>query len=79
MSEAKKEAANRLARADGEIERMRLSMLNEIRDEVADLSVAIASKVIGKAMDEKHQKELVDKYLEEEIEKRQSAQGGGEF
>jgi F-type H+-transporting ATPase subunit b len=67
-----------MARADGEIDRMRVSMLNEIRDEVADLSVAIASKVIGKVMDEKHQRQLVDQFLDEEMAGRQSVQDGGE-
>lgn len=78
LSEAKKEAAAMLARADGEIDRMRVTMLNDIRNEVADLSVAIASKVIGKVMDEKHQLQLVDQFLDEEMSKRQPAQDGGE-
>jgi len=71
LSEAKKEAASMLARADGEIDRMRITMLNDIRDEVADLSIAIASKVVGKVMDEKHQLQLVDQFLDEEMSKRQ--------
>jgi F0F1-type ATP synthase membrane subunit b/b' len=31
-------------------------MLNDVRNEVADLSVAIAAKVIGQAMDERRQR-----------------------
>jgi F-type H+-transporting ATPase subunit b len=78
LSDAKRDAAGILSRADGEIERMRISMLNDIRDEVADLSVAIASKVIGKAMDDKRQHELVDQFLDDEMKARQAAQNGGE-
>ena len=42
LSDARKEATGMISRADGEIGRMKTSMLNEVRDEVADLSVAIA-------------------------------------
>lgn len=76
--EAKRDAAGMLSRADNEIDRMRISMLNEIRDEVADLSVAIASKVIGKVMDETHQRDMVDQLLDEEMKTRQTAHDGGE-
>ena len=67
LSDARKEATAMVARADGEISRMRVTMLNEVRDEVADLSVAIASKVIGKVLDEQHQRELVDQFLDEKM------------
>ena len=52
-----------LTRADSEISRMRVTMLNDVRDEVADLSVAIASKVIGQVMDERRQRELVEHFM----------------
>jgi len=67
LSDARKEATAMVARADGEISRMKVTMLNEVRDEVADLSVAIASKVIGKALDEQRQRELVEQFLDEKI------------
>lgn len=67
LSDAKRESATLLSRADSEIGRMRVAMLNGIRDEVADLSVAIASKVIGKVMDEKRQRELVDQFIDVEM------------
>ena len=69
LSDAKRESAAMLARAETEINRMRVTMLNDVRDEVADLSVAIASKVIGEAMDGKRQRQIVDKYLDEELSK----------
>ena len=72
LSDAKRDAAGMLTRADTEISRMRITMLNDVRDEVADLSVAIASKVIGQVMDEHHQRELVDHLLDEEVKQVQS-------
>jgi len=68
VTEAKQEAATLLTRADAEIARMRVTMLNEVRDEVADLSVAIASKVIGQVMDEKKQREMVERLIDEQMQ-----------
>jgi F-type H+-transporting ATPase subunit b len=76
LSEARRESTARLARADGEISRMRAAMINNIRDEVADLSVAIASKVVGQAIDEHRQRELVDYYLNDELARVQSKYAG---
>lgn len=67
LSEARHEATSMVSRADGEISRMRVTMLNEVRDEVADLSVAIASKVIGQVLDEHRQRELVEQFLDEKL------------
>jgi F-type H+-transporting ATPase subunit b len=69
LSDAKRDAAGMLTRADAEINRMRITMLNDVRDEVADLSVAIASKVIGQVMDERRQRELVDHFLDDQMQK----------
>lgn len=73
LQEARRESSTRLTRADNEINRLRTAMLNNIRDEVADLSVTIASKVIGEAMDAKRQREMVDAFLNDEIAKAQKA------
>jgi len=53
-------------------------MLNGIRDEVADLAVAIASKVIGKVMDEKRQRDLVEQFIDAEMATRQASEAAGE-
>lgn len=73
LSEAKKESAGMLTRADTEITRMRVTMLNDVRDEVADLSVAIASKVIGQVMDERRQREMVERFIDDEMHISQPA------
>jgi F-type H+-transporting ATPase subunit b len=81
VSEAKRESASLMTRADAEISRMRVSMLNDVRDEVADLSITIASKVIGQMIDEQRQHELVDQFLDKQIEQTLSGaenQGGEE-
>ena len=79
LSNARNEATGMITRAEGEISRMRVTMLNDIRDEVADLAVAIASKVIGQVMDEKHQRELVDSFMDDEMHNRQNlSQTGGD-
>ncbi|MDD2533081.1 MAG: F0F1 ATP synthase subunit B [Eubacteriales bacterium] len=76
LQDARRESATRLTRADNEINRLRVAMLNNIRDEVADLSVSIASKVIGSAIDAKRQREMVDAFLDEEITKAQKTGSG---
>jgi F-type H+-transporting ATPase subunit b len=67
MSDAKHEIAGMYSRADAEINRMRVTMLNDVRDEVADLSVAIASKVIGQAMDDQRQRELIERFMDDQM------------
>lgn len=64
---AKKEASEIVARADVDIERMRNAMMEEMRDEVADLAVSIASKVIKQSIDEKKQRELIDQFIGEDV------------
>ena len=73
LDEARRNAAGMLTRAEKDIDRMRTSMLNDIRDEVADLSINIASRVIGQAMDEQRQREWVDKFLDEEEQKKHAS------
>ena len=67
ISAAKKEVSEIVARADSDIERMRTSMMEQMRDEVADLAVSIASRVIRQTIDENKQRELVDQFIGEEM------------
>ncbi|NCA98626.1 MAG: ATP synthase F0 subunit B [Clostridia bacterium] len=78
LSDARKEASAILSRADSDIARMRVTMLNGIRDEVADLAVAIASKVIGKVMDEKRQRDLVEQFIDAEMATNKTPAAAGE-
>jgi F-type H+-transporting ATPase subunit b len=67
LDEARKEADQLVLQAEKDIERTRTIMMEEMRDEVADLSIAIASKVIKQNMDESKQRELIDRLIGDEI------------
>lgn len=75
IQSARKEASDIILRTDAELERMRKAMMEEMRDEVADLSVAIASKVIRQSIDETKQKEIIDRFIGEELDGKESANG----
>lgn len=66
IATARSEAAHIMSRTDEEMRRMKLAIMQQSRDEVADLSVAIASKVIGQAMDPERQRDLVRQLMQEE-------------
>ncbi len=73
LTAAKKEVSEIITRADTDIERMRFTMMEEMREEVADLAVSIASRVIQQTIDEKTQRELVDQFLCEETMRKTKA------
>ena len=58
---AKKEAQEIRDRAEEDAKRTRKAMLEEMKDEVADLAVSIAGHVLGTVGDEKKESELRDK------------------
>lgn len=51
--------------AEAEIEREKQAALEELRDEVADLAVQAASKILKKGMDEDRHRELVHDAIDE--------------
>ena len=70
ISDAKKKASEEgdrmIASAKSEIENQKRSALQELKSQVATLSIEIAEKVIREQLsDETRQKELVNNYLEE--------------
>lgn len=64
---SKEEAENVVSRAKEDSSRIHNAMLEQMKDEVADLAVAIASKVVGSIIDESHQKEMSDRIMEETL------------
>lgn len=66
IGQARQEAAHIMSRADSEMKRLRTAMLQDMRDEVADLSVAIATKVIGQVLDEDKQRAMIARMIEDE-------------
>lgn len=67
VNSAHKEATAIVERASEDSKRMHNAMLDQMRDEVADLAVSIASKVVGSIIDEAHQKELGQRIMDESL------------
>jgi F-type H+-transporting ATPase subunit b len=65
QQEARQEAETLISRARTEIQRERDEVIDELRKEVADLTILAAGKVIERSLDKKAYRELIDKVLEE--------------
>lgn len=63
VSEANDEASAIREKAKADAAQVKTDALNEARDEVADLSVTIAEKVIAKNLSAADQKDLVDQFI----------------
>ncbi|GHN17512.1 F0F1 ATP synthase subunit B [Lactobacillus delbrueckii] len=63
VSEAKAEASAIRERAKADAAQAKTDALNEARNEIADLSVTIAEKVIAKNLSAADQKDLVDQFI----------------
>lgn len=69
IAEARKEAEQIKARAREEIEYERRQALEQLRAQIADLAILAAKKVLDGAIDEHVQRQLVQSFIEEELEK----------
>jgi F-type H+-transporting ATPase subunit b len=65
LDKAREEARGLVDKAKEEIGRERDVAMGELRQQVADLSVAISQKVIGESLDEQAQRRLVARFLDE--------------
>ena len=65
QQEARQEAESLIIRARMEIQRERDEAIDELRKEVADLTILAAGKVIELSLDKKAHRQLIDKVLEE--------------
>jgi len=65
QQEARQEAGTLIARARTEIQRERDGAIDELRREVADLTILAAGKVIERSLDKEAHRQLIDKVLEE--------------
>ncbi len=63
--EARQEAEALITRARSEIHRERDEAIDEVRKEVADLTILAAEKVIDHSLDKKAHRQLIDKVLAE--------------
>jgi F-type H+-transporting ATPase subunit b len=65
LETARKESRAQIEKAKEEIARERELAMAELRQQVADLSLAISEKVIGEALDEQRQRQLIAEFLEQ--------------
>jgi len=65
QQEAKQEAESLITKARTEIQRERDGAIDELRKEVADLTILAAEKVIDQSLDKEAHRQLIDKTLEE--------------
>ena len=65
VSEANRKATGMIKRADEEIAQQRKKAMNEIKEDISNISVDIAEKVIEREIDERDHKELIDKFISE--------------
>jgi F-type H+-transporting ATPase subunit b len=65
VNEARQDSANILTKAREEIEYEKIEMLKDVKNQVATLALAVASKVIEANMDTESNKALVEKFIDE--------------
>ena len=64
IRDANSQAARILERAEEEIELEKKRAINEVKDEVSDIAVAIASAVIERDVNEKEHRDLIDDFID---------------
>lgn len=65
IRQANREADAIREKASADIAREKKRALNEAKDEISSLAMAIAGKVVGESLDAARQEKLVDSFLEE--------------
>ena len=73
VEKAQAEAEQIVARTQEQIEAERNRTVQELQGTIADLSIELAEKVVGRSLDDKSQREMVDAYIKEVAEMN----GGG--
>ena len=64
LAEASRQATDMKKRAEQSIEMERKKAMNEIKDEIADLSIMIASKVVEKDINEDDHKRMIEEFID---------------
>lgn len=65
IRQANREADAIRAKASADIAQEKKKAINEAKDEIADLSMAIAGKVVGRELNSQDQSALIDQFIEE--------------
>ena len=65
IRKANEEAADIMDKASADIEMEKKKAINDAKDEIAGLSMAIASKVVARELNADDQKDLIDRFIDE--------------
>lgn len=65
ISQAQKQAAQIKTKAASDIEMEKKKAINEAKDEISDLAMAIAGKVVGRELNNADQDGMIDRFIEE--------------
>jgi F-type H+-transporting ATPase subunit b len=65
LAKANQETNRMIERAKSDIEREKLSALNELKNEIANLAVGAAEKIIDENLDKKKQKKIIDSFIKQ--------------
>jgi len=64
-AKAREQAEGLIARARAEIQQERAKAVEDLREQVADLAVMAAGRIIGESLDAKKHRELIERTIEE--------------
>lgn len=65
IADAKEEARNIVDKANADIEKEKKRAVNQIKDEISDIALSIASQVVSKEIDEKTHEQLIESFIDE--------------
>lgn len=65
IAEAKNEAKSIIDKAGADIEREKKRAVNQIKDEISDIAMSIASSVVSKEIDAKAHEQLIESFINE--------------
>lgn len=65
IRQAKLEADKMSAKAKEEIEREKTKAISEVRDEVANLSISVAEKILGQELGKKNHEKMIHEFVKE--------------
>ncbi len=65
INEAKVESSSIMDKTKLDIERERVKAINDLKDDISDIAILAASKVLQKDIDKNEQKDLIEKFIDE--------------
>lgn len=65
IAEAKDEARGIVDKANADIEKEKKRAVNQIKDEISDMALSIASRVVSKEIDGKTHEKLIESFIDE--------------